>query len=292
MTAVTNNNAPALGPLGLIAGEGQFPIMVARGAKRAGRSLVVVGLKHNYDPILKDLADQFFEAGVARLGRWTRCLSRAGVREVVMAGRVRKSRPMGMSRLGLMLAYRPDWASLRVWFKKARDRRNDSLFLAVVEHMRERGIDFVDSTQYCPEAMADVGTLTPNRLSPRGEADLAFGLPLVRELGRLDIGQAIAVKDKDIIAVEAIEGTDRMIERAGDLCPGGGWLLIKLGKPNQDMRFDVPTIGPNTIEKLAKHKAGGLAIEAGKTLIIEREKTLQLAKASGIPVVGVEGPSK
>ncbi len=275
-------------PLGLIAGEGQFPIMVARGAKRAGRQVVVVGLKHNYDPILESLADRFYEAGVARLGRWTRCLVREGVREVVMAGRVRKSRPMGMSRLGLMLAYRPDWASLRVWFKKARDRRNDSLFLAVVEHMRERGIDFVDSTQYCPEAMADVGTLTPNRLSPRGEADLAFGLPLVRELGRLDIGQAIAVKDKDIIAVEAIEGTDRMIERAGDLCPGGGWLLIKLGKPNQDMRFDVPTIGPNTIEKLAKHKAGGLAIEAGKTLIIEREKTLQLAKANGIPVVGVE----
>ena len=288
LESVLMRHPSSTSPLGLIAGEGQFPIMVAQGAKRAGRKLVIVGLKHNYDPVLETLADRFYEAGVARLGRWTKCLAREGVREVVMAGRVRKSRPMGMSRLGLILAYRPDWASLRVWFKKARDRRNDSLFLAVAAHLQERGITFVDSTAYCPEAMADPGPMTKSHFSARSDADLAFGLPMVRELGRLDIGQAIAVKDKDVIAVEAIEGTDRMIERAGDLCPGGGWLLIKLGKPNQDMRFDVPTIGPNTIEKLAKHKASGLAIEAGKTLIIERERTLALAEKCGIPIVGVE----
>ncbi|MCB9851940.1 MAG: LpxI family protein [Phycisphaerales bacterium] len=273
--------------LGLIAGEGEFPKMVARGARRAGRRVVIVGLKNNYDPEIPTLADAFYPAGVARLGRWIRCFRREGVSEAVMAGRVRKATPMGMSRLKLWLAYLPDWTSIRLWFS-ARDRRNDTLFLAVAEEMRKNGVTFIDSTKYCPEAMAAPGPMTSVALSPRLQADLDFGLPLCRELGRLDIGQAIVVREKDVIAVEAIEGTDLMIERAAQLCPGGGWMLIKLAKPNQDMRFDVPAIGPNTIEKLVRHKAGALVVEAGKTLVIEREKTIQLANRAKLPVVGVD----
>lgn len=274
--------------LGLIAGEGEFPKMVARGARRAGRRVVIVGLKNNYDPEIPALADAFYPVGVARLGKWIRCFQREGVRECVMAGRVRKSTAMGMSRLRLMLAYLPDWTSIRLWFHAARDRRNDSLLAAVADEMKRNGVTLIDSTKYCPEAMAAVGPMTSVKLSARLEADLAFGLPLCRELGRLDIGQAIVVREKDVIAVEAIEGTDLMIERAAQLCPDGGWMLIKLAKPGQDMRFDVPTIGPNTIEKLARHKAGALVIEAGKTLIVERDKTIALANKARIPLIGVD----
>ncbi|MCA9257204.1 MAG: UDP-2,3-diacylglucosamine diphosphatase LpxI [Phycisphaerales bacterium] len=272
--------------LGLIAGEGEFPKMVARGARLAGRRVVIVGLKNNYDAEIPSLADAFYPAGVARLGRWIRCFRREGVTEAVMAGRVRKATPMGMSRLKLWLAFLPDWTSIRLWFS-ARDRRNDTLFLAVAEEMRKNGVTFIDSTKYCPEAMAAEGAMTRLGLSARLRADLDFGLPLCRELGRLDIGQAIVVREKDVIAVEAIEGTDLMIERAAQLCPGGGWTLIKLAKPDQDMRFDVPTIGPNTIEKLARHQAGALVVEAGRTLIVERERTIRLADEAGIPLIGV-----
>lgn len=262
--------------------------MVARGARRAGRRVVIVGLKGNYDPEIPSLADAFYPAGVARLGRWIRCFRREGVAEAVMAGRVRKSRPMGMSRIRLWLAYLPDWTSIRLWFRAARDRRNDALLAAVADEMQKHGVTLIDSTKYCPEAMATSGQMTDAALSPRLKADLDFGLPLVRELGRLDIGQAIVVREGDVIAVEAIEGTDLMIERAASLCPGGGWMLIKLAKPNQDMRFDVPTIGPNTIEKLVRHKAGALVVEAGKTLIVEHDKTIAMADKARLPLIGVD----
>lgn len=274
--------------LGLIAGEGEFPKMVARGARAAGLRVVIVGLKNNYDAEIPSLADAFYPAGVARLGKWIRCFRREGVTQVVMAGRVRKSTAMGMARWRLWLAYLPDWTSIRLWFHATRDRRNDTLLAAVADEMQRNGVSLIDSTTYCPEAMAASGPMTEAALSARLEADLAFGLPLCRELGRLDIGQAIVVREKDVIAVEAIEGTDLMIERTAQLCPGGGWMLIKLAKPNQDMRFDVPTIGPNTIEKLVRHKAGALVIEAGKTLIVEREKTIALANKAKLPLIGVD----
>lgn len=273
--------------LGLIAGEGEFPMMVARGAKRAGRRVVVVGLKNNYDAGMPSLADAFYPAGVARLGKWIRCLRREGVTEAVMAGRVRKSTPMGMSRWRLILAYLPDWTSIRLWFRASRDRRNDALLAAVADELQKHGVTLIDSTTYCSEAMASDGPMTRATLSAQLTSDLAFGLPIAQAVGRLDIGQAIIVREGDVIAVEAIEGTDAMIERAASLCPGGGWMLIKLAKPNQDMRFDVPTIGPNTIEKLVRHKAGALVVEAGKTLMVERERTIALADAARLPLIGV-----
>lgn len=144
----------------------------------------------------------------------------------------------------------------------------------------------IDSTKYCPEVLAAAGVLT--RLAPpRGVLnDADFAWPLAKQIAALDIGQSIAVKEREIIAVEAIEGTDKLIERAGELCRAGGWTLVKVAKPNQDMRFDVPTIGPQTIENLHRAGAAGLFIEAGRTIILEREKTLALAEQYSIAVVG------
>ena len=146
-----------------------------------------------------------------------------------------------------------------------------------------------NATQYCGEAMAPEGVLGQRAPSDALRRDIEFGWRIAKEMGRLDIGQSIAVKETEVVAVEAIEGTDRMIERAGQFCPKGGWTLIKVGKPGQDMRFDVPTVGPDTIENLQRNGAGALVIEAETTVMVEREKMLAAADRYGIVVVGISG---
>ena len=273
-------------PLGLIAGEGELTWLVARGARRAGRRLAVVALRGAADAGLRDLAEVFCWRGVARLGGWIRALRRAGCREVVMVGRVRKARMFAGPRWLQWLSYMPDLTSLRVWYLHTRDKRNDTLLGAVADELARRGLTLLDSTRYIPEAMAAEGPLWPHEPPRRVVEDAAFAWPLLKQVAALDIGQAIAVKEREIIAVEAIEGTDALIERAGALCPAGGWTLVKVAKPNQDMRFDVPTIGPTTIENLHRAKARGLVVEAGVTIVLERERTLELARRRGISMIG------
>jgi DUF1009 family protein len=291
---LSSNRPPELAavPLGLIAGEGELPKLVARGARRAGRSVAVVGLRGCADPELRELADRFCWRGIVQLGRWIRALRRAGCREVIMAGRVRKSTMFAGPRWLQWLQYLPDLTSIRVWYFHARDKRNDTLLRAVADELERRGLRLVDSTKYCPEALVEEGVLTPTGTRPLSEAppavlaDADFAWPLLKQIAGMDIGQSLAVKEKEVIAVEAIEGTDQLIARAGALCPQGGWTLVKVAKPNQDMRFDVPTIGPETIENLHKARARGLVVEAGKTILLERERTLQLAGKHRIAVIG------
>jgi UDP-2,3-diacylglucosamine hydrolase len=279
------------GPLGLIAGAGELPKLVARGARAAGRSVAVVGLRGCADPGLRELADTFCWRGIVQLGRWIRVFKRAGCREVVMAGYVRKADMFAGPRWRQWLQYLPDLTSIRVWYFHARDKRNDSLLGAAAGEMQRRGLTMIDSTKYCPEALAPAGTLTQFATPRAVLADADFAWPLAKQIAALDIGQSVAVKEREIIAVEAIEGTDKLIERAGELCRAGGWTLVKVAKPNQDMRFDVPTIGPQTIEHLQRAGAAGLVIEAGMTIILEREQTLALAERHRIAVVGRTNPS-
>jgi DUF1009 family protein len=273
-------------PLGLIAGEGELPKLVARGARRTGRPVAVVALRGYADPALRELADSFRWRGIAQLGRWIRALKRAGCREVIMAGRVRKSTMFAAPRWRQWLQYLPDLTSIRVWYLHARDKRNQTLLRAVADELERRGLTLVDSTRYCPEAVAEEGVLTPLAPPAGVRDDVDFAWPLIKRIAEMDIGQSIAVKEREVIAVEAIEGTDKLIERVGELCPQGGWTLVKVAKPNQDMRFDVPTIGPNTIENLHRTRARALVVEAGKTILLEREHTLELATRYGIAVVG------
>jgi hypothetical protein len=157
---------------------------------------------------------------------------------------------------------------------------------AIADELASGGIILDDSTQYCKEHLASEGVMTRTRPPATITADIEFGWDLVKKLGELDIGQAIAVREREVIAVEAIEGTMRMIRRAGELCRKGGWTLIKTAKPNQDMRFDVPCVGPDTIRDLAANKAGCLVVETDKTIIIDKPQTLALADELGIAVVG------
>ena len=273
-------------PLGLIAGEGELPKLVARGARKAGRSVAIVGLRGCADPNIRDLADRFCWRGIVRLGGWIRAFKRAGCREVIMAGRVRKSRMFAGPRWRQWLQYLPDWTSVRVWYFQTRDKRNDTLLRAVADEMQRQGLTLIDSTAYIPEAMAEAGVLTRGEPPAGVLADAEFAWPLLKQIAGMDIGQSLAVKEKEVIAVEAIEGTDNLIVRAGQLCPQGGWTLVKVAKPNQDMRFDVPTIGPGTIENLHRARARGLVVEAEKTIVLEREQTLDLADRHRIAVIG------
>lgn len=272
--------------LGLIAGEGEFPKLVLAGAKRAGLRVVVVGLRDCCPEEVRAGADVFYAAGIARLGRWIRVLRREHVVKAILAGRVEKTRMFDGPWWRQWLAYLPDWTSIKVWYFRAKDRRNDNLLRAVADEMKAKGIELIDSTAYCSDALAGEGVLTARGLTEAQAADAELGWRIAKEMGRLDVGQSVAVKDKDIIAVEAIEGTDAMIARAGALCKSGGWTLVKVAKPDQDMRFDVPTVGRGTIEKFCAAGGAALVVEAGKTLLLQREEMLDLANRLGIVVVG------
>ncbi|MBK8913734.1 MAG: UDP-2,3-diacylglucosamine diphosphatase LpxI [Phycisphaerales bacterium] len=297
--------APADTPIGLIAGAGELPLLVARNVRRAGRPLAVVALRGWADPRLRELAGShvrgaFCWRGIVQVGRWIRALRRAGCREVVMVGRVRKAEMFAGPRWVQWLRYLPDLTTIRLWYFHVRDKRNDTLLAAVADELGRRGVTMIDSTRYIPEALAPAGLLVPGdgddgppRVRPISDApravidDAAFAWPLLKQIAALDIGQAVAVKEREIIAVEAIEGTDRLIERAGALCPQRGWTLVKVAKPDQDMRFDVPTIGPTTIENLARAGAVAVVVEAGRTIILERSRMLELAQRLKIAVIGV-----
>lgn len=269
--------------IGLIAGAGRFPFLVAQGARQAGHEVVIVGLRGLADPALRELADRFYWSGVVRLGRWIRVFRREGVSRAIMAGSVRKREMYGRFRL---LRYLPDWTTIRLWFFVAADKRNDTLLRAAADEMQRKGVTLSNSVEFCPDHMARAGVMTRRQPSAAQRKDAEFGWRIAKEIGRLDIGQSVAVKEQEVIAVEAIEGTDDMIRRTGSLCRSGGWTLVKVAKPDQDMRFDVPTVGVNTIENLHANGAGMLVIEAGKTLMVDREKVVEAADRLGIVLMG------
>ncbi|HUS46589.1 MAG TPA: UDP-2,3-diacylglucosamine diphosphatase LpxI, partial [Phycisphaerae bacterium] len=262
-------------PVGLIAGSGRLPFLVARGVLKEGRPLIVVGFRGLASTRLKDLASDFVWGSITRLGYCLRALRKRGVHEAVMIGGVRKKEIYSPLRI---LRYIPDLRTAQLWYFRVRkDKRDNAVLLAVADELRKDGIELVSSVKYCKDHLADEGVMTRVPV-PRGvEEDVEFGWRIARASADLDIGQSIAVKERDIIAVEAMEGTDAMIRRAGRVCRVGGWTFVKVARPKQDMRFDVPTVGPSTIRNLKDAKCVCLVVEAGKTLIADKPATLALA---------------
>jgi hypothetical protein len=271
--------------LGLIAGEGRLPFLVAAGAKQAGLRVVCVGLADSADYSLADKVDVFYRAAIARPGAWIRKLRKHDVRRTIMVGRVARSRMFTPWRI---LRYLPDWRAFRIyyWRLRGRDKLDESLLSAIADELASGGIILENSIMYCKEHIATAGVMTGRQPGQSVEDDIEFGWKIVKKLGELDIGQAIAVKEKEVIAVEAIEGTAEMIKRAGQFCKSGGWTLIKTSKPGQDMRFDVPCVGPDTIRSLAENGGKCLVVEAGKTIIIDKPETIELADKLGITILG------
>jgi DUF1009 family protein len=271
--------------LGLLAGAGEFPIRFARAARNAGHFVYGLGVRGMASEGLFEACDEFRFAPLARFGKAIRLLKKARVDRVIMAGKIEKTvlfHPFRWVRL------MPDWRALRVWLKYAgKNKNDDTLLLAVIREFENDGMIFDSALKYCPELLVKHGFLTARRPSASQWKDIRFGWDLAREMGRLDIGQTVVVNDTAVIAVEAIEGTDRCIRRAGELCRRGGFTVVKVAKPQQDMRFDVPTIGVETIKTM--HQAGGkiLAIEAGMTIIINAQEVAAVADKFGIAIVAV-----
>ncbi len=273
-------------PLGLIAGEGVFPILVARGARATGRKVICVGLHGSCWPELKAETDHFQEVGLLRIGKWIRVLKAQGCEEAIMVGLVRKSLMYDRWRY---FRYIPDWRTARMWFGRLRhDKRPRAVLDAVADELASAGITLVDSTQYCKDQVCTPGVLTKRQPTAAQWQDIHYGWEKCRLISRMDIGQTIAVLDHDVIAVEALEGTNVMIERAGQLCKTGGWTLIKVANGPEDARMDVPAIGTTTLEKLWKAGAACLVLEAGKTIILERTKTIELADRYKMAIVGYD----
>ncbi len=271
--------------LGLIAGEGRLPFLVAAGAKKAGLRVVCVGLTNDVRHSLANEVDVFYRVAIARPGSWIRKLRRHSVSRTIMVGRVAKSRLFTPWRI---LQYLPDWRAFRIyyWRLRGKDKLDDSVLSAIADELASGGIVLENSTMYCKEHLATEGVMTKRHPSSSVEGDIEFGWPIVKKLGEMDIGQAIAVKEKEVIAVEAIEGTAEMIKRAGQFCKSGGWTLIKTSKPYQDMRFDVPCVGPDTITSLAENGGKCLVVEAERTIIIDKDETIKLADQLGICILG------
>ena len=270
-------------PIGLLAGWGRLPILFAEKARELGIPVVCVGIKEEAAPELEPLVDRFYWTGLAKVGRMIRCFKQEGVQQIVMAGKIHKVRFHVSFRV---LRYLPDWRTIRAWwFQPRKDNRDDTLLLALIDEFGKDGLSFASALDFCPELLVKNGLLTKRAPTPKEEADIIFGWDLAKEMGRLDVGQSVAVHEKAVLAIEAIEGTDQAILRAGTLCPRGGIVVVKVAKPKQDMRFDVPTIGCQTIESMKKAGARVLAIEADKTIVIDQEQTIELANRYGITLI-------
>ena len=269
--------------LGLIAGQGAFPLAVARSAKRAGRRVACVAFRDLTDPdIAREVEDvTWIHPGEVATG--IAAFRAAQVRDAVMAGRVPKA----------ALFRNPDALHLdgeaRALIARLGDRRDDTILGMVAAHLESLGIHLLPQWAPAPELLAPVGALGARDLTPAERADVEFALPIARRMGALDIGQTIAVKDGVVLAIEAVEGTNAAIRRAGKFAAGA--CVVKVAKPQQDPRFDVPAVGAGTLAALVDAKAHVLAIEAGATVVLEREELLRGADAHGIAVVGVSPES-
>ena len=273
---------------GLVAGWGEFPVRIARALAEQGYRVHCAAIRGHADPILKEICDSHRVFGMGQMGAQVRFLKRSGVRNATMAGKIFKT--LLFQRKRDLLRHLPDITCLRFFYPmmigRTRDRRDDTLLGTVVQLYQSRGITFAPATDFAPELLVKSGVLTRKIPSESQMSDIEFGWKIAKAMGGLDIGQSVVVKNQAVMAVEAIEGTDECIQRAGSLCQGG-FVVVKVAKPNQDMRFDVPTVGTGTIETI--HRAGGnvLAIEAGRTIILEEEKLIEVANRLGITVVAV-----
>ncbi|MBN2580387.1 MAG: UDP-2,3-diacylglucosamine diphosphatase LpxI [Pirellulales bacterium] len=276
--------------IGMLAGWGRYPVVIAEALRRQGYETYCLGVVGHADPALAEVCRDFRWSGLAKFGGAIRYMKRHGVTEMVMAGKIFKTR---LFQRFAWVRNIPDLRTVRMFFRhfltRQKDCRDDTLLTAIVNEFAAEGIRFAPATDFAPELLIPAGRLTRRGPDAGQEKDIAFGFRVAKELGRLDIGQSVAVRNETVLAVEAVEGTDACIRRAGALCKAGGFTVVKVAKPQQDMRFDVPTIGLSTLETMAEAGARLLAVEAGKSILLDREKVIELAERRKIVIVAVEG---
>lgn len=262
---------------GLIAGNGKFPFMVVEGARKSGVELVVAAIREETDPAMDQRAERVKWVGIGQLGRMIRFFKEEGVEKAIMAGQVKH--------VQIFSRAVPDARMLKVLLRLPR-RNTDSLIGAIASELQSEGIELVDSTCFLQDSLPQPGTLTRRQPQKQEREDIEYGLEIAREIARLDLGQTIVVRGKACVAIEAMEGTDETIRRAGNLV-NGRLTVVKVAKPNQDMRFDVPVVGVPTIEAMVDAGATCLCITAGKTLMFDRPDMIRTADSHKISITAV-----
>jgi len=274
---------------GLIAGNGRFPFMVVEGARRAGVSLSVAAIREETDPLIEKEVESLTWVGIGQLGKMIRFFKGEGVEKAIMAGQVKH--------VQIFSGAVPDARMLKMLLKLPR-RNTNSLIGAIADELASEGIDLIDSTYFLRDHLPAVGTLTHRKPGAAERADVDYGLEIAHEMSRLDLGQTIVVRGKACVAIEAMEGTDATIRRAGELMrssearskirlTSGPLTVLKLSKPDQDMRFDVPVVGVPTIESMLDAGATCLCVSAGKTLMFDRDEMVVLADRNKIAILAV-----
>ena len=262
---------------GLIAGNGRFPFLVIEGARRAGVSLSVAAIREETDPEIERVADHLIWVGIGQLGKMIRFFKSEGVERAVMAGQVKH--------VQIFSGAIPDARMLKMLLKLPR-RNTESLIGGIADELAGEGIELIDSTYFLKDHLADKGLLSRRGPDRHELENIDYGLEVAHGTAQLNLGQTIVIRSKACVAIEAMEGTDETIRRAGKLTKGR-LTVVKIAKPDQDMRFDVPVVGVPTIESMIEAEATCLCISAGKTLMFEREEMIQLADKNKIAIVAV-----
>ena len=279
MTSAQHPTPNSLHPfkLGLIAGNGTFPFLVLEGAQKAGAQVAVAAIREETDPQIEKVADNVTWVGVGQLGKMLRFFKNEGVEKAIMAGQVKHVQIFSSSI--------PDLRMVKMLLRLPR-KNTDALIGAVANELASEGIELIDSTYFLQEHLPQPGTLTKRKPDERERGDIEYGLEVAHEIARLDLGQTIVVRDRACVAIEAMEGTDAVIRRAGELARGR-LTVVKIAKPDQDMRFDVPVVGLSTIQTMIDAGATCLCLTAGKTLMFERDEMRTLADKNKIAIVAV-----
>lgn len=262
---------------GLIAGNGKFPFLVVEGAKQAGVSLAVVAIKEETDRNIEKIAEKVVWVGIGQLGKMISFFKKETVEKAMMAGQVKH--------VQIFSGAFPDWRMAKMLYNLPR-RNTDSLIGGIAAELAKDGIELIDSTYFVRNNLAEKGVLTKRPPDETEKGNIEYGLKVANEIAKLDLGQTIVVRARACVAIEAMEGTDAVIRRAGQLAKGK-LTVVKVAKPNQDMRFDVPVVGIPTIETMLAAGANCLCLTAGKTLIFDKKEMLELANRNKISIIAV-----
>ncbi len=277
--AVQQEISPGAERWGLIAGNGNFPFLVLEGARSRGIDMAVIAIREEASTELERMTPRFHWVSLGELTRTIELLHQEGVNRAVMAGQVKHNK--------IFSAIRPDWKLAKLLLSLP-VKNTDSLIGAVARVLEEEGIRLVDSTAFLAPLVPERGVLTKRAPNAEEAADLAYGRQIAQQIAAMDLGQTVVVRDCACVAIEAMEGTDETIERAARIADGQRLVVVKVSKPSQDMRFDVPVVGLPTIEVMRRSSATALAIDAGRTLLFDREKLIETANEAGIAIQAFE----
>jgi DUF1009 family protein len=275
VNSLTKTNTQTAERWGLIAGNGRFPFLVLEGARSQGLEMAVIAIKEEASPELDKIATRIHWVSLGELSKAIELLHEEGVTRAVMAGQVKHNK--------IFSSIRPDWKLAKLLFSLPR-KNTDALIGAVARVLEDEGIELVDSTLFLKPLLPEVGVLTKRAPDEREAGDIAYGLGVARAIAGMDIGQTVVIADRACVAVEAMEGTDETVTRAARIAAGKPLVVVKVSKPGQDMRFDVPVLGPGSIEHMSKSGVTALAVDAARTLLFDRTELLALADAKNIAI--------